>query len=397
LKIRASYGEAGFQKNVPGGNAYNTFGSGVGNAGYDINGTLNSAIVGFYATNNGNTKTTWENDKGYNIGFDANLFNHFDLSIDYFKKISSNLLFPVTLPGTVGGAQAPYVNVGEVQNKGLDVAVAYHGRVGNDFKFNIGANITSYSNKITELDAPQQANFQRQTSIVLDQVGHPIGEFYGYKVIGYFKDAADVSASPVQEKAAPGLFKYADVNGDKKINDADRTPIGNPNAKFNYGLNLNASYKGFDLNAVFYGSYGAKIYNYTKYWTDFYGTFAGNKSLTLLNDSWTPNNLNAKDPIATTATGFSNTATINSWYVEPGSFLKMRSLQIGYTFNAQALKFVGVERLHIYVQGTNLFTITKYSGLDPELQAVDQNGLGTDIGNYPNNEKKFIFGVNLTF
>ncbi|HTD98994.1 MAG TPA: TonB-dependent receptor [Mucilaginibacter sp.] len=399
FKIRGSYGEAGFQGNVGGGNAYDTFGSAVANSGYDINGTLNTAIVGYYATHNGNTKTTWENDKGYNVGFDASLFNHFDLSVDYFKKISSKLLFAVVLPGTTGGAGAPAVNIGEVQNKGLDVSLTYHGRVNNDIKFNISTNITSYSNKITALDSPQPDNGQRQGTIVLDQVGHPMGEFYGYKVIGYFRDAADVTASATQDAAAPGRFKYADINGDHKITDADRTPIGNPNAKFNYGLNLNATIKGFDVLAIFYGSYGGQIYNFTKYWTEFYGTFAGNKSLTLLNDSWTPTNLNAKDPKAETGTGFSNTATINSWYVEPGSFLKLRTLQVGYTFGSQSLKFVGVDRLHVYVQGTNLFTATKYSGLDPELQAVPNtsNGLGTDIGNYPNNERKIIFGVNLTF
>jgi TonB-linked SusC/RagA family outer membrane protein len=400
LKIRASYGQAGFGGNVPGYNAYTYFGSSIGNSSYPIGGTINSAVVGFFASHIGNVKTTWENDKGTNIGFDASIFNHFDITAEYYQKTSSNLLFAPSLPGTVGGGGAPYINVGAVQNRGLDISATYHGRVNNDLKFNVTANVTSYANKITALlnSVPVPDNYQRQTSIVLDQVGHPIGEFYGYKVIGYFSSAADVANSPSQAGAKPGAFKYADINGDGKITDADRTDIGNPNAKFTYGLNLNATWKNFDIVAIFYGSYGNMDYNYTKYWTDFYSTFAGNKSNYLLTNSWSPSNLNPKVPVADATSTFSNDQTINSWYVEPGSFLKLRTLQVGYTFSSQQLKFVGVDKLHVYLQGSNLFTATKYSGLDPELEAVSgQNGLGTDIGNYPNNERKFIVGVNLTF
>lgn len=157
------------------------------------------------------------------------------------------------------------------------------------------------------------------------------------------------------------------------------------------------------MNAVFYGSKGGQIYNAVKYWTNFYGTQTGNKSLDLLNNAWDPaktpaQNANAKAPIVEGATTFSTTDQVNSYYVESGSFLKLKSVQIGYTFNPAVLKGLGIDKLRAYVQGTNLFTATKYSGLDPELQAVDgRNTQGVDLGNYPNNERRFIFGVNLTF
>ena len=270
-------------------------------------------------------------------------------------------------------------------------------QLGSDFKFNVGVSVTNYKNNIDKLATSLPSNFQRNGAIALNQVGSPIGEFYGYKVIGYFSSAADVTNSPTQADAAPGRFKYADVNGDGKITDADRVNIGNPNPTATYGLNLGATYKNFDISVILYGSYGNKDYNYIKYWTDFYSTLTGNKGNDLLFNSWSPSNLNPKTPIAEAVSTFSSDQTINSWYVESGSFLKCRVAQIGYTFSGSALKATGVSKLHVYVQGNNLFTITKYTGLDPELQSVSANGIGTDLGNYPSNERRVVLGVNLTF
>jgi hypothetical protein len=384
---------------VGAGNAYSSFFTSPGNSSYPITGSISSAQSGFYASQYGNTKTTWETDKNTAVGFDASLFNHLDLTVEWYKKTISGLLINVGLPATVGTGAAPAVNAGDVENKGLDFSATYHASL-HDFNFSVGANITSFANQITNLDGTIGnffTNYQRNGAITYDQVGSSIGEFYGYKVVGYFASAADVAASPTQAAAAPGRFKYADTNGDGKITPADQVNIGNPNAKFTYGVNLNASYKGFDFSMVLYGSYGNKDYNYIKYWTDFYSTLTGNKSRDLLFNSWSPTNLNPKAPIAEAVSTFSSDQTVNSWYVEDGSFLKCRVAQIGYTFSSQQLKFIGVNKLHVYVQGNNLFTITKYTGLDPELPATANNGIGTDIGNYPNNEKRLVVGVNLTF
>ncbi|TWR25916.1 TonB-dependent receptor [Mucilaginibacter pallidiroseus] len=403
LKIRGSYGVSGFNANVRGDNAFNTFASDPGGSYYAIGGGITNPATGFFAQRFGNLATSWEKDKVANVGFDASIMGgKFDMSLEYFKKTSSDLLFGVTLPATVGGATEPIVNVGSVTNQGIEAAFTYHGKPSADFTYNVGVNITTYKNKITELNTNFFNAGSRIGNIVYQQVGSPIGAFYGYKVAGYFRDAADVAASPTQDQAAPGRFKYQDTNGDGVISDADRTVLGNPNPDFTYGLNLSAAYKGFDFTAVFYGSQGNDVFNYTKYWTHFYSSLTGNKSNDLLYNAWSPTNLNPKAPKAEAVSTFSTDAAVNSFYVENGSFLKLRTLQIGYDFGASILSKLGVKRLHAYIQGTNLFTVTKYTGLDPEVQAGNTNGsngnsLGIDYGNYPNNEKRYILGVNLSF
>ncbi|MEB0303004.1 SusC/RagA family TonB-linked outer membrane protein, partial [Mucilaginibacter sp. 5C4] len=417
LKIRGSYGTSGYNGNVGTNSAYTAFGGGPGSSAYPITGSSSAITPGYYLTSLGNDKTTWETDKTFNIGFDASLFNHLDLSIEYYKKTISNLLVNVPISALAGGSEGawPAVNNGVVVNNGLDMSATYHGST-SGVTYSIGANVTTLKNKITELGAPFFASGIRNGNVVYNQVGGSIGQFYGYKVQGYWNTQAEIDALNAKQKpdlfgsvpvyqtdAAPGRFRYADVNGDGRITDADRTKIGNPTPDFTYGVNLNVAYKGFDLGAILYGSHGGDIYNTVKYWTNFYGSQTGNKSLDLLNNSWDPTktaaqNANAKAPIIEKTTNFSTADAINSYYVESGSFLKLKSVIVGYTFAPNLLKSVGVDKLRVYVQGTNLFTATKYSGLDPELQSADgRNSQGVDLGNYPNNERRFIFGVNLSF
>jgi TonB-linked SusC/RagA family outer membrane protein len=415
LKLRGSYGSTGSNANIGGTNAINTYNYGFGSTGYAIGGGLNSTTTGFAQFTIGNPKTTWETDKILNLGFDVSLFNHLDLSAEWYKKSISGLLFGLTLPATVGGATAPTINVGDVQNTGVDIAATYHDAIGQDFRFSVGANITSYKNKITKLNTGQtffETAGSRIGNLVRESVGGPIGEFYGYKVKGIYQNAAQVASLPGYSGAAPGSYIYQDVNGDGKIDDNDRTNLGNPNPDFTYGVNLNASYKGFDFSMVLYGSYGNKDFNYVKYWTDTYHSFPGGKNLDLLTKSAIvdPATNTVTNPGATqTALTFSNTlgSTIpSSFYVESGSFLKCRVAQLGYTFGSGPLKSVGVTKLHIYAQVTNLFTITKYSGLDPELVPslnVQSNGSvasaasGIDYGAYPANQKTYMIGINMTF
>ncbi|WP_295670161.1 TonB-dependent receptor [uncultured Mucilaginibacter sp.] len=409
LKLRGSYGEAGFYGNTPGGNPYNAFNSGAGSSYYGIGGGLSQTQQGFYNSYIGNPNTTWENDKLTNIGLDASLFNHLDLTVEYYKKESAGLLFQASLPNTVGGATAPVVNIGDVQNKGIDISATYHDRINKDLTFSIGANITTYKNNITKetgLSNFFDSGNNRDNPIVRNQVGHPIGEFFGYIVSGVYQNASQVSSLPGYDGAAPGSFIYKDVDGDGKITPNDRTFMGNPNPNFTYGVNLNVSYKRFDFTAVLYGSQGNKDYNYTEYWTDFYSTFQGGKSLNLYNNAAIVSNGVVTNPSANlSAASFSQalgSSTTSSYYVQDGSFLKCRVLSIGYAFDPLLLKKIGFDKLRVYVQGTNLFTVTKYTGLDPELvSSLANNGggapLGIDYGAYPGNQKQYILGVNLTF
>ncbi len=235
------------------------------------------------------------------MGVDVSL-NKFDATIDWFQKKISGLLFQAALPNTVGGATAPYVNFGNIQNTGFEAMLAYHGIVNQDLRFDITGTFTHYKSDVQSLPQGIQyysfasAGSSRIGAFTRLQPGHAIGEFYGYKVIGYFKDAADVAKSPTQTGAAPGEFKYADINHSGTITDSDRTWIGNPNPKFTYGLNISPDLENFDFSAFFYGSYGNDVFNYIKYWTVFPQVFEGNVQKDLLTNSWSPTNLNPKYP-----------------------------------------------------------------------------------------------------
>jgi len=407
LKLRGGYGELGSISNINKFNATNLFAANPQNSYYDIGGSGNSAVLGIYNSQVGNALTTWETDKVTNVGFDATILNNkLEIGFELYKKDIKNLLFQPSVSNVGGGATPAFVNAGNISNKGFDLNVTYHGNVGSDFKFDITGNITSYKSRVISLPEGKKyydfnsAGSTRIGSFTRFQPGQPMGEFFGYVVQGLFRDAADVSSSPTQESAAPGLFKYKDVNGDGKITDADRTFFGNPNPDFTYGFTLNANYKNFDFNAFFYGSKGNQNINYVKYWTDFPQVFKGGVSRGIIANSWTPTNQNASIPVLTAAANFSNTAVFNSYYMESGSYLRLKTLTLGYSIPNSQVKQIGISRLRIYLQGANLFTITKYKGLDPEIQPSDLNNstnFGIDFGNYPANQKTYLIGVQATF
>ncbi len=417
LKVRASYGATGSNANITGTNSVDTYNYGPGSSFYGINGAIGSTLLGFAQTQIGNPRTTWETDKILNIGFDASIFNRFDITAEYYEKKISGLLFALPLPATAGAANAPTVNLGNVENKGFDIAATYHDAIGSDFKFSVGANITTYKNKITSLPDPGYFDLNvgsRVGTLVREQIGHPIGSFYGYKVLGVYQNTAAATSGATYDGAAAGSFIYADTNGDGKITDADRTFIGNPNPKFTYGINLNASYKGFDFAGVFYGSQGNDNFNYVKYFTDNYNSFVGGKRTELLTNSAIVSNGVVTNPGATLpALDYKQSigsTVASTFYIENGSFLKMRVGQLGYTFAPNLLQTIGVNRLRVYVQGTNLFTITKYTGPDPELvpsinnlpqggnqPARQSSAFGIDFGAYPNNQRTYTVGVNMSF
>ncbi len=412
LKIRGSYGATGSNANITGTNSVDTYNYGPGSSFYGIGGSINTTQLGFAQTSIGNPRTTWETDKILNIGLDISIFNHFDITAEYYEKKISGLLFPLQLPATAGSANSPIVNLGNVQNKGFDISATYHNAVG-DFRYSINANITTYKNIITSLPTPGYFDLavgSRIGNIVREQVGHPIGAFYGYKVIGINQSTADAAAGPTYSGAAAGSYKYADTNGDGKIDDSDRTFIGNPNPDFTYGLNLNASYKGFDISTVLYGSQGNQNFNHVKYFTDVYGSFVGGKRTELLTNSAIVSNGVVTNPDATLpALNYGQAVgsyAPSTFYIENGSFLKMRVLTLGYTFAPTMLKTIGVNKLHVYLQANNVFTITKYSGPDPELVPSINNlgngqnqsaAFGIDFGAYPNNQKSYLLGVNMSF
>jgi hypothetical protein len=298
----------------------------------------------------------------------------------------------------VGGAAAPVVNIGDIQNKGFDLALNYRGRVGKDLQYSVGTNITAYKNLVMDIPSPgyfDGVSQQGMGTLVRNKQGEATSSFFGYEVISLFNSDQEVAEAPEQTGAAPGRFRYRDVNGDGVITPEDRTMLGSPNPDFTYGLNLGLNYKGFDFSAIFYGSQGNEIVNTIRSYTHFYAGYIGNKSNVLLN-AWTPENTNTTVPKIETGATLSTSGTLNSYFVENGSYLRLRSLILGYTIKPAILQKIKVSRLRLYVQAANLFTITKYTGLDPELGG-SSSSFGVDYGNYPNNQQNFLFGLNLSF
>lgn len=430
LKLRGGYGIMGNQLNVDPANAYTAYGGIRGQSYYDITGA-NKIQQGFQRTRIGNPDAKWERNINSNIGIDATLFKgKIDIALDYYRKDIRDLLYNPELAGTVGLGSAPFVNIANMKNSGIDLAVTWNGNITSDLKFNVTGTLTTYDNKILKVSNgssyfDQEGRRFNGSNIVRNAVGHSIGQFFGYKIDGFWDSQDEINQANQQARertgnasaiyqtdVAVGRFRYADVNGDGQVTDADRTFLGNPNPKFSYGINLGLNYKNFDFGIFLYGVKGNDIWNNVRWWTDFYTNFAGAKSHTAYYDSWTPDHMNAKAPIQEDKGSFSTNQVPNSYYIEKGSYLRAKNAQIGYTFPASMLKSVGISRLRVYVQSANLFTITKYSGLDPEIgTTVNTNNssggssnqsfatttsFGIDEGVYPN-QRQFLLGLNLSF
>jgi TonB-linked SusC/RagA family outer membrane protein len=411
LKLRYSWGKMGTTGDVQATNPYNLYATRLGKSAYDIFGNSTTPYAGFYRSNIGYPPTSWEGDIISNIGLDATILkNKLDFTVEWYKKKVNGLLY--TASGTqwdvvfVGDAQLPYVNIATNQNTGLDFNATYHGSVGKDFKFDITGIVTTYQNKIVSVPGAGYFDGPTIRNVVIQrfQEGHPFGAFWGYQVTGIFQSTDEVAKSPVQSGAAPGLFKYADVDHNDTIDARDRTFIGDPNPKFTYGLNLSASFKGFDFSAFFFGSEGNDIYNQTLYYTDFPDFFKGGIRRAAAVDSWTPENTSATIPKLQNTGSFSSDGVTNSYFISKGSYFRCKQMQIGYTIPSSTLKRFGIDRLRVYVQAANLFTITQYGGLDPELQTppdsngniTNTTGYGIDQGNYPHTPS-YLFGINLNF
>lgn len=398
LKIRGGWGTMGNERPVTSINRFNTIGGSPSTTAYDISGSNTTTSSGIAYTGIGNPFTKWENTETINVGVDATLFhNKLDLIFDWYTRNTTDLLFNQDLPSTLGTAAAPFINIGSMKNTGIDMMLTYKGNVGA-FRWEADAIITTYKNKITKI-SDITAYFDRSFSgrigggNVRNAVDQPVSSFFGYQVIGLFHDSSEVSKAPTQSGAGPGRFRYADINGDGKINADDRTFIGNPNPDFTYGFNARLFFKDFDLEALFYGVQGGKVLNFTKWFTDFYPSFAGIGKSTRVLNSWTPTNTNTDIPIFENVSNASTNGEINSYYVEKGSYLRLRSVKLGYNLPASLLSKARIDKLRFFVQATNLFTATKYTGTDPAVSGVDTN-FGVDVGNYPVN-RQILFGLSL--
>jgi TonB-linked SusC/RagA family outer membrane protein len=432
LKIRGSYGKLGSTSSIPQYTYQASFGGGGGT---NILGLPDGSRSKGYALTaqlpNQNIK--WEQVNQTDIGLDLGLFrNSLNLTADWYSRQTQDMIYQVPVPVSAGfyGTSGVFTNIGQMSNKGIELALDYRGKV-KDFTYSFSANASFNRNLVKQLSGTNNnpindgaAGDYLESTVARTQAGQPLSQFYGYIVDGLFQSDSDVGAlnQKAQEAAAAagqsatGVFyqaagtgagdlKFRDTNGDGRITIDDKTFIGNPWPKMTYGFSINLGWKGFDLAAMFQGIQGVDVFNGNKYYTQF---FVGDYNTTsnIFNTSFfNGGGLTDQPRVGTTdASGNylrdpnSNYTRISSFVVENGSFLKLRNLQVGYSLPSSLLKQWKMTGLRIYFQGQNLLTFTKYSGLDPEI--VGRNGTtarGIDtIYSYPRT-RLVSMGIDLNF
>ena len=397
LKLRASYGSMGF--------------NGIGDYAWQVavSQTTNAILggsrtQGVYFDQLGNTNLRWEVTKMSNIGLDLGLFNNsLTLSAEVYDRRTDGLILNQPIAPSIGYTQSPIVNVGSMQNRGVELQLGYSKKTGA-FTYNLSGNISLIRNKVLSLgqgDAPLFAGANADYGgydITRTAVGEPIQSFYGWKTAGIFQSADQVKAAPKQANAAPGDIRFANVNGDTIIDANDRVTLGSFLPKFSYGFNANISYRNFDITAFFQGVQGNKIYNGTKVLTQ--GMLRLFNSGTDVLNAWTPTNTNTDVPRAVSGDPNGNTRTSDR-FIESGSYLRLKNLSIGYSVPAGVLNSFTrgtLSRARVYVSATNLITITKYTGYDPEVGSRYGGTLtnGIDYGQFPQ-ARTFMAGLQIGF
>lgn len=392
LKIRYSWGQNG-NANIPSlYPAYSTYIFNTGNGAYDINGTNSSTTSGITLASTGNPDLKWETTTQNNIGLDFQLLNGaINVSADYYiKKTKDMLTIPPALD-VAGENAAVWLNTGDMKNNGWEVTVAYNSPQYGDFSWNGSLNISQYKNELVTLNSRQKFIGGDQRLIP----GEPMGVYYGYVCDGIFQNDVEVANHATQTGAAPGRLIYRDLNGDGVIDDNDRCIIGDPNPDLSLGLNLAFKYKAFTLDMFFAGDFGFDIQNHMKrqLLSMNYGNLATNRGVDILN-AWTPTNTDTDIP-ALSLTDDNNEARFSTYYVENGSYMKMKYLKLSYSLPKNLIKKIGATNLDVYGQVENVFTITKYKGLDPEI-LPGEYGARIDNGAYPR-PRTFTIGLNLQF
>lgn len=394
LKIRASYGQTGNQD--IGNYAFaSTYGTSVNTSSYPILGNPTSVTQGISKLAIGNSKIKWETTTQANIGLDASLFdNRLTLGIDYFNKVTTDILQRVTYPATGGVSDPPYENIGEIKNNGLEFTANYRGSNAKDFVYDVGFNIFGYRNEVTKLASNQfiSSTFNRT------EAGYPIGSFYGFVLDGIFQNQAEVDNHAQQQDKAVGRWIFRDVDGNGVVNDLDRTYIGNPHPDFEYSINGKFGYKNFDLTIFIQGTYGNDICFASKYGqasTDFWGDY-GNKSTRILN-TWTPANTNAELPEINILNPNSESTRVTSYLIEDGSYIRLKTLELGYTLPTSILSKIGFQQTRFYINAENLLTLTKYNNIDPEVRSTNDREKGVDYVNNVPIATSFSAGFSLTF
>ena len=396
LKLRTSWGVNGNDRIAP-----LSFASTIENVFTYPFGIEQSLNTGASLATPPNPNIKWEESVQLDIGLELRMWNDkFTAEFDYYKKNTTDLLMSRIIPGYIGATNNPLSNLGEIQNTGIEIAIGYKFAIG-DLKINTGANYTTFKN--TVINVAGEAGFitgwswpVRNTPITRMTEGFPVGHFVGYQTDGIFQSEEEVfshlnsAGDLLQPNAAPGDIRFVDVSGDGVINSDDITDIGSPWPDHVIGLTIGASYKGFDFSAILSSQLGHDIFrayersdvsytNYQTFWLD----------------RWTPENPGNEYP-RLVSNDPNNNQRPSDFYLEDGSFFRLRNLQVGYTLPQKLSERLKMQQLRVYISANNLFTQTNYSGFDPEIGTTGWIlDTGIDKGYYPSN-KTFGFGLKVT-
>lgn len=399
LKLRASYGVLGNLGSLTATSVNPLLQKG------DIYMGENPALSnGYYEDILGNSNLTWANSKQRNIGLDlAVLQNRLSLNADVFKKETDQMIIQRSLSGTTG-VSSQWINGGKFQDKGIELGINVRGNSSAAFQYNVNATLTSVSSKLLSLsegivDLPIDFNVRSILDPIKVCVGQPLYSYYLVQTDGIFKSPAEVDAYKnadgglIQPNALPGDLRFKDINDDGQINNDDRVFSGSAYPDFSYGLSFNASYKQFDFNIFAQGVHGNKLFNAMKY-TELNAASGQNynKSKAILG-AWSPENINSDIPRISAKDDNGNFSTSSDFYLESGSYLRVKNVTLGYNLSQSALQRVKFENVRFYLTANNLLTFSKYSGFDPE---VGMNQYGVDLGRYPQ-ARSFMLGVNVAF
>ncbi|MCW0484450.1 SusC/RagA family TonB-linked outer membrane protein [Gaoshiqia sediminis] len=396
LKLRASWGANG-NADILEYAQYSIYQQAIENSNYDLNGNGSGEIdLGVSPNQVGNPDLKWEQSYQTNLGLDASLFDSkINLVIDLYEKKTSDLLLQIIQPSVLGEAgKTLFFNAGDMTNKGIDVVVGYKSSPRNKFTYGADLTFSAYENEVTKLN--NSDNFILN-GVSYTGVGHPIGSYFGYVADGIFRTPEEVAVHAAQPGKALGNIRYRDLNGDGVINQDDRTIIGNPHPDFMYGISLYAGYKNWDFNVFFDGRQGNDMYNAQREMLDFpyFGFNHGRNTL----DAWAVNNANSLIPALSTS-DVNDQKRASTYFVEDGSYFRLKSVNIGYNFTAKADSFfkkIGLESGKVYIQAENLMTITSFTGFDYEVPGLSRTGIGiAGMGVYPHT-KTYSFGLNLQF
>lgn len=417
LKLRFGYGQTGNSEVPRITNFAYEYVTDPKRTDYDLSGMNTSSSVGYRLDKYGNENTKWEATEMYNVGLDGTfLGGKFGASVEWYYKKTTDMLISAQYSALAGEAKKPYINFGDMKNTGWDFNFNYRDAKG-DWSWDVSLNLSHYKNEVVKISDSDDASMwgagtRLSGNVTRTTKGHAISEFYGYKLNGFYENVEQVMAMPPlgQEgltaesaKAWVGKFKFADTDGNGKLDGNDRTFIGSPHPDLIAGLNATVTWRNLDFTMFWYSTIGNDLFNNTKYFTDFW-LFEGNRSTTIRDYSWKPGADNSKAvlPVLDYGDTYSGTNP-SSYYVENASFLRLKNVVVGYTLPKAWLKKATISNLRVYVQAENLLTITGYSGLDPEFTNAnvgDGNGAdlkrGVDMGGWPTT-LRFLFGVNFAF